>query len=167
MGIQRGSSPRGGFGPRGSESGDTEAFFHTERIKLLRFRPLALFALTLKAPLHRPCVYSWGAEEKVCGGGVSAVSVGALPPCSILLQRTVTGRKGNNFPKINLAHRTAFVTAEIQLADFTRRKKKQKTYNSDVENIAALVLHLGRCGHQMLNNVAESPSRESLHIFGS
>lgn len=64
-----GSSPRGGFGPRGSESGDTEAFFHTERIKLLRFRPLALFPVTLKAPLHRPCVYSWGEGEGVVGGG--------------------------------------------------------------------------------------------------
>lgn len=63
-----GSSPRGGFGPRGSESGDTEAFFHTERIKLLRFRPLALFPVTLKAPLHRPCVYSWGEGGGWWGG---------------------------------------------------------------------------------------------------
>lgn len=46
-------------------------FFHTERIKLLRFRPLALFALTLKAPLHRPYVYSWGGEEGGWGGSAT------------------------------------------------------------------------------------------------
>lgn len=40
---------------------DTGAFFfHTERIKLLRFRPLALFPVTPKAPPHRAVFTSGG-----------------------------------------------------------------------------------------------------------